>query len=102
MGTPATPRRFAIALYDDMQLLDVVGPADVFVRANPRGGACEVMLVASRSRIRSAVGLHINGRAVPAILALTRTSPRSGWNDRDVAGMTNSWMPLPIHVSRQA
>jgi transcriptional regulator GlxA family with amidase domain len=42
---PRTPRRVAILVYDNVTLLDVAGPADVFAHAGLFGGDYEIVLV---------------------------------------------------------
>lgn len=62
MGQTATPRRIAFVLYDNVQLLDVAGPADVFLQANRRagGGAYDVCFVAAGAQTRCAGGLTMS------------------------------------------
>ncbi|QWG24535.1 helix-turn-helix domain-containing protein [Bradyrhizobium sediminis] len=68
MGETAKPRRVVIALYEDIQLLDAAGPADVLVQADRRagGGAYEVMFVASQPTVRTSAGLVLNAKPLPS------------------------------------
>ncbi len=61
MGQPANARLVVIVLYENVQLLDVAGPADVFVQANRRAGgeAYEVMFVAAKATVHAAGGLRM-------------------------------------------
>lgn len=57
----AKPKLVAIILYDNVQLLDVVGPADVFEQANRRaaGGAYDVRFVSVKNAVRCFGGLRL-------------------------------------------
>ena len=61
-------KQVAIVLYDDVQLLDVAGPADVFVQANRRAGgeAYEVTFVAAKASVRGAGGLAMAATPIAA------------------------------------
>lgn len=67
MGKTANPRRIAILLYGNMQLLDAAGPADVFGQANRRagGGAYEVMFVGPRRTVPTIAGLTLAAMPLP-------------------------------------
>ncbi|WP_426042741.1 GlxA family transcriptional regulator [Brevundimonas sp. TWP2-3-4b1] len=69
MVQTAKARRVAIVLYDDVQLLDVAGPADVFVQADRRagGGAYEVIFVAAQAGVRGAGGLTMTATPIAAV-----------------------------------
>ena len=69
MVQTAKTRRVAIVLYDDVQLLDVAGPADVFVQADRRagGGAYEVIFVAAQATVRGAGGLTMTSTPIAAL-----------------------------------
>jgi transcriptional regulator GlxA family with amidase domain len=69
MGHSAKRKQVAIVLYDDVQLLDVAGPADVFVQADRRagGGAYEVTFVAAQASVRGAGGLAMAATPIAAV-----------------------------------
>jgi transcriptional regulator GlxA family with amidase domain len=57
----AKPRLVVVLLYDDVQLLDFAGPADVFAQANLRAGgrAYELLFVAVGGEVRGTGGLSM-------------------------------------------
>jgi transcriptional regulator GlxA family with amidase domain len=65
----AKPKLIAIVLYDDVQLLDVAGPADVFVQADRRagGGFYDVTFVAAQASVRGAGGLAMAATPIAAV-----------------------------------
>lgn len=64
MGTAAKPKLVAIVLYDNVQLLDVAGPADVFVQANRRseGDPYEVRFISPKKAVQCIGGLSLAAR----------------------------------------
>jgi transcriptional regulator GlxA family with amidase domain len=75
MGKTAKRRRIAIVLYDDVQLLDVAGPADVFLQADRRAGgsAYEVTFVAAQGNVRGSGGLTMAATPIAEISSHVHT-----------------------------
>lgn len=69
MTETAKPRLIVVLLYDDVQLLDFAGPADVFAQANLRAGgrAYELLFVAVGGEVRGSGGLSMVASPVTAI-----------------------------------
>ena len=54
------PQRVGILVFDDMKLLDIAGPAEVFAEANHFGANYEVSMVSADGRdVRASMGLRI-------------------------------------------
>ena len=57
--TPA-PQRVGMLVFDDMKLLDIAGPAEVFVEANKLGANYDICMVSADGRdVRTSMGLRI-------------------------------------------
>jgi transcriptional regulator GlxA family with amidase domain len=56
----SAPHRVGILVFDNMKLLDIAGPADVFTQANQLGSNYELSMVsASGADVRTSMGLRI-------------------------------------------
>lgn len=88
MGETAKRRRVVVALYEDVQLLDAAGPADVLVQANLRAGgdAYEVMFVASQPTVRTSAGLVLNAMPLPSSRRTIHTLIVPGGRDDAMRG----------------
>jgi transcriptional regulator GlxA family with amidase domain len=75
MVQAANSKHAAIVLYDDVQLLDVAGPADVFLQANRRagGGAYELSFVAAQASVRGAGGLTLTATPIASMAGRIHT-----------------------------
>jgi transcriptional regulator GlxA family with amidase domain len=65
-GSPA-PHRVAMLVYDDVKLLDVAGPAEVFAEANRLGATYDVVLVSPRGAdVASSLGIRLSVGGAPS------------------------------------
>jgi transcriptional regulator GlxA family with amidase domain len=63
----ARTRRIGILVYDNVTMIDIAGPADVFSRANSFGASCETLLVSSDGgNVRASNGLTLTAEFAPA------------------------------------
>jgi transcriptional regulator GlxA family with amidase domain len=79
--TPAgtRPHRVAILVYDQVKLLDVAGPAEVFAEANRLGAAYEIVLVSpTGDDVLSSLGIRLSVGGAPG--------PGPAWGTFLVAG----------------
>jgi len=56
----SAPQRVGILVFDDMKLLDIAGPAEVFAEANNLGANYQISMVSADGRdVRTSIGLRI-------------------------------------------
>src|SRR5690242_4283128 len=65
-GDPGRPHRVAMLVYDQVKLLDVAGPAEVFAEANRLGASYDVVLVSpDGADVTSSLGIRLSVAGSP-------------------------------------
>jgi len=97
------PHRVGILVFDNMKLLDIAGPADVFAQANQLGANYEVSMVsATGADVRTSMGLRIPVDYAASAAGTFRTVLVAGGEAFPAGDVTEELASAAFDLSKQA